>query len=70
MTGYSAEEVLGRNCRFLQGSGYPAVALYMIGMAVVTIVAVYLATETYKRNLSGGDQNEEQEVAGNRVVRG
>ncbi len=31
--------------------GYVAVALYMIGMAVITVVAVYLATETYRRDL-------------------
>ena len=31
--------------------GYVAVALYMIAMAVVTVVAVYLATETYRRDL-------------------
>ena len=31
--------------------GYVAVALYMIAMAVVTVIAVYLATETYRRDL-------------------
>ncbi|QIN78530.1 MFS transporter [Rubrobacter marinus] len=51
--------------------GYPAVALYMIGMAVITIVAVYLATETYQRDLNGDDNDAEQQgVAGRNVVRG
>ncbi len=50
--------------------GYTAVALYMIGMAIVTIVAVYLATETYRRDLSGVDRDEEQQVAGDGVVSG
>lgn len=31
--------------------GYAAVALYLIAMAVITVVAVYLATETYRRDL-------------------
>lgn len=31
--------------------GYVSVALYMIAMAVVTVIAVYLATETYRRDL-------------------
>ena len=50
--------------------GYTAVALYMIGMAIVTIVAVYLATETYRRDLSGRDRDDEQQVAGDGVVSG
>ena len=31
--------------------GYVSVALYMIAMAFITVVAVYLATETYRRDL-------------------
>jgi len=31
--------------------GYAAVALYLISMAIITVVAVYLATETYRRDL-------------------
>ena len=31
--------------------GYVSVALYMIAMALITVVAVYLATETYRRDL-------------------
>ncbi len=31
--------------------GYASVALYMIAMAVVTVIAVYLATETFRRDL-------------------
>ena len=50
--------------------GYTAVALYMVGMALVTIVAVYLATETYRSDLSGRDRDEEQQVAGYGVVSG
>jgi len=50
--------------------GYTAVALYMIVMALVTIVAVYLATETYRRDLSGRDREDEQQVAGDGVVSG
>ena len=50
--------------------GYTAVALYMIVMALVTIVAVYLATETYRRDLSGRDRDDEQQVAGDGVVSG
>ena len=31
--------------------GYVSVALYMIAMALITVVAFYLATETYRRDL-------------------
>ncbi len=31
--------------------GYVAVAVYMVGMAIITIVAVFLATETYHRDI-------------------
>lgn len=50
--------------------GYQAVALYMISMAIVTIVTVYLTTQTYQRDLNGDDRDEEQQVAARNVVRG
>jgi hypothetical protein len=36
--------------RVLARFGYVSVALYMIAMAVITVVAVYLATKTYRRD--------------------
>ena len=53
----------------LSAYGYPAVALYMIVMALITITAVYLATETYQRDISGSGADEEP-VTGGQTVRG
>ena len=53
----------------LSAYGYPAVALYMIVMALITITAVYLATETYQRDISGYGADEEP-VTGGQTVRG
>src|SRR5919199_1425928 len=46
-----------------------AVALYMIVMALITIAAVYLATETYQRVISGYGADEGP-VTGGQTVRG
>lgn len=53
----------------LSAYGYPAVALYMIVMALITITAVYLATETYQRDISGYGADEEPVTRG-QTVRG
>jgi MFS transporter, MHS family, shikimate and dehydroshikimate transport protein len=53
----------------LSAYGYPAVALYMIVMALITITAVYLATETYQRDISEYGADEEP-VTGGQTVRG
>ena len=53
----------------LSAYGYPAVALYMIVMALITITAVYLATETYQKDISG-EGAEEDRVTGGQTVRG
>jgi MHS family shikimate/dehydroshikimate transporter-like MFS transporter len=53
----------------LSAYGYPAVALYMIVMALITITAVYLATETYQRDISGYGADEGP-VTGGQTVRG
>jgi MHS family shikimate/dehydroshikimate transporter-like MFS transporter len=53
----------------LSAYGYPAVVLYMIVMALITITAVYLATETYQRDISGYGADEEP-VTGGQTVRG
>jgi len=54
----------------LAGYGYPAVALYMIVMALITITAVYLATETYQRDISRRRSDEERPATGGQAVRG
>ena len=54
----------------LSAYGYPAVALYMIVMALITIVAVYLATETYRKDIAGEGHHDERPVAGGRTVQG
>ena len=54
----------------LSAYGYPAVALYMIVMALITIVAVYLATETYRKDITDEGHHEERPVAGGRTVHG
>jgi metabolite-proton symporter len=54
----------------LSAYGYPAVALYMIVMALITIVAVYLATETYRKDIAGERHHDERPVAGGRTMQG
>ena len=54
----------------LSGYGYPAVALYMIVMALITITAVYLATETYQRDISRKRSDEERPATGGQAVSG
>ena len=54
----------------LSAYGYPAVALYMIVMALITIVAVYLATETYRMDIAGERHHDERPVAGGRTMQG
>ena len=43
----------------LASYGYQAVALYMAGMAFVTVISVVLATETFRSDIVR-DQPEEQ----------
>src|SRR6185295_3224539 len=46
--------------RLLQlGYGRGALSLYLIGMSVVTIVSVYLATETMHHDIEGTERSEE-----------
>jgi MFS transporter, MHS family, shikimate and dehydroshikimate transport protein len=54
----------------LTGYGYPTVALYMIVMALITIVAVYLATETYQRDIARRRSDEERPASGGRAMNG
>ena len=54
----------------LSGYGYPAVALYMIVMALITITAVYLATETYQRDIARRRSDEERPATGGQAVSG
>jgi MHS family shikimate/dehydroshikimate transporter-like MFS transporter len=54
----------------LAAYGYPAVALYMIVMALITIMAVYLATETYPRDISRRRSDEEHPATGGQAVSG
>ena len=50
--------------------GYVAVALYMVGMAIVAIVSVYLATETYQRDLNAEQIGGERAATAGEAVRG
>ena len=54
----------------LAAYGYPAVALYMIVMALITIMAVYLATETYQRDIARRRSDEERPATGGQAVSG
>ena len=45
--------------RLLQlGYGRGALSLYLIGMAAITIVSVFLATETMHHDIEGGEREE------------
>ena len=46
----------------LKAWGWPAVAIYMDVMAVITVVATLLATETHQRDLEADDQREQELV--------
>jgi MHS family shikimate/dehydroshikimate transporter-like MFS transporter len=50
--------------------GYVAVALYMVAMALITIVSVYLATETYQRDLDAEQIRGGQAATAGRTVHG
>jgi MHS family shikimate/dehydroshikimate transporter-like MFS transporter len=47
----------------LQASGYGAVAIYMAVMALITIVATWLASETHKKDIEA-EGEQERELAG------
>lgn len=49
-TGYSAEDVLGRNCRFLQGPGTSTVQVDLIRRALKTNSSVNVSLLNYKKN--------------------
>jgi MFS family permease len=44
----------------LDASGYPAVAVYMAIMAAVTVVSVYLASETFREDIHAADEREQE----------
>ncbi|BBL79701.1 MFS transporter [Rubrobacter xylanophilus] len=48
----------------LAAFGYVAVALYMIGMCLITIVSVVLATETFREEISGERPEEQRLISG------
>ena len=50
----------------LKAWDWPAVALYMAAMALITVVATLLATETYQIDIDADDERE-QELIGERV---
>jgi hypothetical protein len=55
--------------------GYPTVALHMRVMALITIVAIHLAPETYQRYIAKRDiarrrSNEERPATGGQAVNG
>ncbi len=50
ITGYAAEEVLGRNCRFLQGPGTSAAAVQKIRRAIATREAITIELVNHRRD--------------------
>ena len=48
----------------LKAWGWPAVAAYMALMAAITVVATWLASETYQREIDADDQREQELVSG------
>jgi MHS family shikimate/dehydroshikimate transporter-like MFS transporter len=53
----------------LKAWSWPAVAIYMAGMALITVVATLFTTETYQRDIDTDDARE-QELIGEPVTRG
>ena len=52
----------------LKWSGWPAVATYMALMAAITVVATWLASETYQSDIDADDQREQELVSGEEVT--
>ncbi len=50
MTGYAAEEVMGRNCRFMQGPGTAPEAVAMIRGALAAHTDISLGILSYKKD--------------------
>jgi len=50
LTGYSREETLGRNCRFLQGEGTDAGDVEMLRQAILQVRPVHLTIRNYRRD--------------------
>jgi MFS transporter, MHS family, shikimate and dehydroshikimate transport protein len=48
----------------LQASGYPAVAIYMAIMALITVVSVFLASETFRYDIHAEDERERELIEG------
>jgi hypothetical protein len=46
----------------LKAWSWPAVALYMAAMALITVVATWLTTETYQRDIHADDVREQELV--------
>ncbi len=54
----------------LGGYGYPAVALYMTETTLITIVAIHLVTETYKKDIARRSSEEERPTTEGQTVSG
>lgn len=54
----------------LGGYGYPAVAFYMTGTTLITIVAIHLVTETYKKDIARRSSEEERPTTEGQTVSG
>lgn len=50
LTGYYREEILGRNCRFLQGSGTSLNKLEFVRQAIKRKEEIWINIENYKKN--------------------
>lgn len=53
MTGYDRDEVIGRNCRFLQGEGTDDAAVSAIRAALKERTSISLVIKNYKKNGTG-----------------
>lgn len=50
MTGYSQEEIVGRNCRFLQGEDREQAERYKLAEAIQNRVGIEVTLRNYKKN--------------------
>lgn len=50
MTGYSQEEIIGRNCRFLQGTDREQVERYKLAEAIANQTPIEVTLRNYRKN--------------------